>query len=232
MLVKSIMTAPVITIRLDDSLADAVALMNLNKLSGLAVVDAEAQLCGIVSEGDLLRRIELDSATKNDHWWSILYKTDGLAEAYKHANGRKVSDVMTLTPVTIGRDGTVADAAHLMEKHNVKRLPVMDGGKLVGMLSRSDFVRALGRFISPACENRATSDGEIKERIQAEIANQKWSSDCRIKVDVRDGRAMLSGFVPSSEHESAAKVAAENVVGVVNVENRLELSQPIPIYTM
>jgi CBS domain-containing protein len=232
MLVQTIMTMPVVTIHPDDTLADAITLMDYHRLSGLAVVDHQGRLCGILSEGDLLRRIEFGSATKSDHWWSGFFGSDGLAEAYKKANGRKVSDVMSEGPITIGIDGSLAEAATLMETHHVKRLPVEKDGKLVGILSRSDFVRALGRFVTPSYEEQATSDGEIQERVKAEIANQKWAMDCRIRVDVEGGRVKLSGYAPSDEHKSAAEVAAENVVGVVAVEDVIKMIPNLPVYAM
>jgi len=232
MLVKSIMAAPVVTVRSNDALADAIALLVYNKVSGLAVVDQRGDLCGILSEGDLLRRVELGTATQEGHWWSTLFSSDGLAEAYKKTNGRKVSEVMTQEPVTIEEGASLADAAGLMEKYKIKRLPVMHKGTLVGMLSRSDFVKLLGQFVAPAYEEQATSDGEIKTRILTEIALQKWSLGCRIAVSVHDGHVTLSGFVPSSEHQSAAKVAAENVVGVLSVDDNTALTEPVPIYVM
>ena len=232
MLVRTIMAASVITIHPDDSLADAIALMNDHRLSGLAVIDRQGRLCGIVSEGDLLRRVEFGSATKEGHWWSGFFESGGLAEAYKKANGRKVSDVMSGGPVTIGPDASLAEAASLMEMHHVKRLPVEKDGKLVGILSRSDFVKALGRFVAPSYEEQATSDAEIRERVEAEIADQKWSMDCRIRVDVQGGLVKLSGYAASDEHKSAAQVAAENVIGVLAVEDDIKTGPHLPIYVM
>lgn len=232
MLVKSIMTTPVVTIRPGDALADAIALLVYNKISGLAVVDDRGVLCGVLSEGDLLRRIELGTATKQEHWWSTMFSTDSLAEAYTKTNGRNVSEVMSAEPVTIEQDASLADAARLMAKHRVKRLPVMGDGTLVGMLSRSDFVRLLGQFVAPAYEEQATSDGEIKSRILAEIANQKWSLDCRINVAVTEGHVTLTGYAPSCEHQAAAKVAAENVIGVSAVNESIVVTETLPVYAM
>ena len=232
MFVKSIMTTPVVTIRPNDALADAIALLVYNKISGLAVVDERGGLCGVLSEGDLLRRMELGTATKEGHWWSVPFFSEELAQAYKKTNGRNVSEVMTKEPVTIDQDASLADAARLMEKHHVKRLPVIRDGRLVGMLSRSDFVKLLGQFVAPAYEEQATSDGEIKGRILAEIANQKWSLECNIDVAVVEGHVTLTGYAPSCEHQAAARVAAENVVGVISVDENIVMTATFPDYLM
>lgn len=232
MLVESIMTAPVVTVRANDGIADAIALLVYNKISGLAVIDHRGALCGILSEGDLLRRIELGTAAQKDHWWSTLFSSDGLAETYTKTNGQKVAEVMTEAPITIQHDAPLAEATRLMAKHRVKRLPVMRNGALIGMLSRSDFVKLLGQFVAPAYEEQATSDREIKAHILAEIAQQKWSLECRIDVAVNGGHVTLTGYAPSPQHQAAATVAAENVVGVVSVEEQIVATETLPVYAM
>jgi CBS domain-containing protein len=232
MRVKAIMTTPVVTVKSTTPLSEAIFLMGSGGLSGLAVVDDLGQLCGILSEGDLLRRVELGTTAKHDHWWSSIFERKSPAEIYNHANGRRVGDVMTTQPITIDGDDSLADAARLMELHHVKRLPVLSEGSLVGMLSRSDFIDVLRQFIAPVYEEPATSDNEIRTRILAEIASQPWSVNCGIKVSVRDGRVTLSGVVPTEDHRASARIAAENVIGVVSVHERLTVVETLPAFGM
>ena len=229
MRIKDIMTSRVVSVTETTPLSEAITLMVLDKVSGLTVLDGIGQLVGILSEGDLLRRVELGSGSTDGSWWSWLVSSRGMAETYRRTNGRQVSDVMTRTPITIGENETLNDAARLMQKHRIKRLPVMRESRLVGLLSRMDFVKVLGQFIAPAYEEAAISDGEIKTRILAEIAHQDWSKNCELEIAVGGGRVTLKGIVPSQDHLSSVGVAAENVPGVMSVINQLSVSEPICI---
>ena len=232
MRVKAIMTSPVVKVKPTTPLSEALALMGSGRLSGLAVVDDLGQLCGILSEGDMLRRVEMGTATKSDHWWSRIFASRTPADIYNHANGRRVSDVMSTHPITIDGDDSLADAARLMEQHHVKRLPVLHEGALVGMLSRSDFIDVLRQSIAPVYEEPATSDSEIRTRILAEITTQPWSVNCGIKVSVKDGRVSLSGVVPTEDHRASARIAAENVIGVVSVDQHFTVVETMPSFGM
>jgi CBS domain-containing protein len=226
MLVKEIMTAPVITVSLEATLGDAIALLVEHKLSGLPVLDDLGQLVGIISEGDLLRRMELGTAIEPTHWWERLFSSVDSAEAYRLTNGRKVSDVMTSSPITITDASSLAQAAGLMEKHRIKRLPVMNDGQLVGLVSRADFVRALQIFVARDNEKPAISDEEIKKRILAELHQQSWASDCSFDVHVNDGRVWLHGLAVTDNQRRAARVAAENVIGVRSVDDEIVVVRP------
>ena len=221
------MTSPVISVSSQASLFEAVNLLVVHRLSGLPVLDETGQLCGVISEGDLLRRIELGTVHRPDHWWSKLFSSYSTVEAYRMANGRKVSDVMSHSPITIGDDATLADAARVMEKHGIKRTPVVRDGKLVGMLTRADFVKVLYQFFASAHEGGAVSDSEIEKKIRAEIDAQPWSVTCALTLTVENGRVTLTGMVPSGGHGEAIRVAAENVPGVQAVEQKLEVVPPV-----
>ena len=227
MRIKDVMTSPVVSITEAAPLSDAITLMIQDHLSGLPVLDAIGQLSGVLSEGDLLRRVELGSGAADASWWSWLLSSRQLAETYRRTNGHRVADVMTRAPVTIGENDTLNDAARLMQKHRIKRLPVMREGCLVGMLSRADFVKALRGFIAPTYEEAVISDGEIKARILAELAHQDWAVNCEVGVAVHQGRVVLTGSVPSHDHRASARIAAENVFGVVSVNDRLNVMEPV-----
>lgn len=229
MLIKDVMTSPVVCVTETDLLSDAITLMVVHKISGLPVLDSAGQLVGILSEGDLLRRVELGSGSDEGSWWSRLLSSRELAEHYRRSNGRQVSDVMTAQPITIGETATLSDAAGLMQKHRVKRLPVLRDGVVVGLLTRMDFVRLLGQLVAPAYEEAAISDDEVKSRIRAEIAHQSWSRNCDVEITVAQGRVTLDGLVPSEVHRESVRVAADNVPGVLSVDDRLRLLEPVCI---
>jgi CBS domain-containing protein len=228
MLVKDAMTSPAISISSDAPLSEAVNLLVVHKLSGLPVLDKDGKLCGVLSEGDLLRRNELGTGHKPGHWWSLFASSDSKAEAYRMTNGRRVCDVMSHEPFTISETANLAEAAQMMEKHGIKRIPVVRDETLVGILSRADFVNLLREFIAPAYEESAISDEEIREKIRAEVEAQPWSVNCSLRIDVENGRVKLSGTVPGESHGEAIRVAAENVPGVQDVQQNLEVLLPIP----
>ena len=227
MLVKDAMTSPVISVSSHAALSEAVNLLVTHRLSGLPVLDESGKLCGLISEGDLLRRIELGTAHRADNWWSKLFSSYSTVEAYRMTNGRKVSDVMSNLPITIDENATLADAARVMEKHGIKRTPVVRDGKLVGMLTRADFVKVLHRLAASAQQGSAVSDRDIEDKIRAEIDAQPWSANCALTIAAENGHVTLTGMVPSGGHGEAIRIAAENVPGVLAVEQELEIVPPI-----
>lgn len=227
MLVKEVMTPNVITVTTTDSLSKAITLMIQDHLSGLPVLDGIGELVGILSEGDLLRRVELGSGSTDESWLSRLLSSRGSAETFRLTHGRQVGDVMSEGPITIEADASLGDAARLMQKHRIKRLPVMRDGELVGLLSRADFVKALRVFVAPTYEEAAISDEEIKRRIMVDLRRQDWSADCRTEVDVRDGKVLLKGFVPSRDHQASVRIIAESIPGVVSVDDQQAIAETI-----
>jgi CBS domain-containing protein len=137
------MTRQVVSIRPETCVLDAARLMLQHKISGLPVVDEVGNLVGIVTERDLLRRRESPPASKRPEWIEFVIGPERMAEEYKECQGRKVAEVMTPKPTTITPHASLETAVRLMEEHAVKRLPVMQSGKLVGILARADLVRAL-----------------------------------------------------------------------------------------
>ncbi|ENN84667.1 hypothetical protein RHSP_68990 [Rhizobium freirei PRF 81] len=224
MLVHAIMTSPAITVRPETSIADAAKTMLDNHVSGLPVVDAAGKLVGIVSEGDFIRRNELHTERKRSWLLELLTSSGTLAAEYVSTHGRTVEDVMTSDVVTVTTTTGLQDVVELMEKHHVKRLPVVSYGKLVGIISRSDLLKALVKALpAPATESR---DHEIESAIINELATQGWSRAGSIRVKVVDGVAELSGGIMDERERQAAKVAAENVPGVRAVFDNLVYIDP------
>jgi CBS domain-containing protein len=217
MQVKDIMSTHVVDVQPETPIWQAIQLMQAQKVSGLPVVDRGGRLLGILSEGDLLRRVELGTIGRSRPWFAALLQPGGSAEAYTTAYARTVGDVMSHPPVTIAPEATLEHAVSLMERHKVKRLPVLDGGRLIGILSRADFLRALVPVLAPAYEEPATSDGEIAATIRSEMGAQGWAEDAIVSVRVIGGHVVLLGSVGTEAQRTALRVLAENVNGVRSV---------------
>jgi CBS-domain-containing membrane protein len=224
MQVKDIMTINVISIGADESVAKAASLMLQNRISGLPVVDTEGELVGMVTEGDFLRRRELGTQRRRPKWLEFIVGPGKLAEDYVRTSGRKVEDVMTPDPWTISEDDTLEAIVEMMERHHIKRLPVTQGGRMVGIVSRANLMHALAtvaRDLPPP----AGGDSAIRANILAAIAKQDWAP--HINVIVKDGVAELRGVVTDDRERQGLVVAAENVAGVKKVHDHLVWVEPI-----
>jgi len=219
-----IMSSPVITAGPDASVIDAVRLMLRSHVSGLPVVAADGTLAGIVTEGDLLRRVETDTERHHSRW-AELFRTGKMAEEYTRSHGRKVSEVMTTRVATVEADTPLATVVDLMETKHVKRLPVLRGGKLAGIVSRSDLLRAL--VAAAAAESTGTTDDNaIRERLAAELGRQRWTPRS-IRFSVKNGVVALEGVIFDDRDRAALCVAAENVPGVKSVKDKLVWIEPM-----
>jgi CBS-domain-containing membrane protein len=224
MQVKDIMTINVISIGADESVAKAASLMLQNRISGLPVVDTEGELVGMVTEGDFLRRRELGTQRRRPKWLEFIVGPGKLAEDYVRTSGRKVEDVMTPDPWTISEDDTLEAIVEMMERHHIKRLPVTQGGRMVGIVSRANLMHALAtvaRDLPPP----AGGDSAIRANILAAIAKQDWAP--HVNVIVKDGVAELRGVVTDDRERQGLVVAAENVAGVKKVHDHLVWVEPI-----
>jgi CBS domain-containing protein len=173
MKVRDVMTYGVIGVLESASVAEAVETMLRSRVSAVFVFDADHALSGVLSEGDLLRRSELGTDRKRPHWLELLLGSGRLAEGYAREYGRKVGEVMTRNVETIGEDAELSEAVDRMIRRRVKRLPVLRGETLVGVIARSDLLKGL-----LAATPRATgphSDAEIKAAIQAELDKLDWA---------------------------------------------------------
>jgi CBS domain-containing protein len=226
MLIKDVMTKSVISIDPTASIKDALRLMIAYRISGLPVVDANGRFVGIITEGDFVRRGEIETQGPGLSWWQDLVAHPGkAAQDYIRTHARIVSDVMTRAVVTIRPDASLGEAADFMAEYKVKRLPVVLDGKLVGIFARSDFMRALAQAL--AGDTETVEDSKIQAAVLAELTRQRWSHEGSIQVSVRDGVVGLTGIVFNADASRAAKVAAENVAGVRSVRNELILIEAI-----
>jgi len=227
MKVSDIMTHPVLTVTPETTVGEVAELMIGHRISGLPVVDSAGDVVGIVTEGDLLRRAETGTERRRARWLEFLIAPGRLASEYAHANGRRVGEVMTDTVLSVGPDDPVTDLIELMERRRIKRVPVIDRGQLVGIVSRAILVRALVGNLPRADSRSVITDDEIRDRILAEIAKQPWGPRASVDVRVENGIVELHGAVTDDRERPALRVLAENVPGVKEVRDCLAWVEPL-----
>jgi CBS domain-containing protein len=222
---KDVMTRDVVSIRPDASIIEAVRIMLQHKISGLPVIDASGRLQGIITEGDFLRRAETGTERKRSRWLEFLLGPGRLATEYVQTSGRKVCDVMTSDVYTVTEDAPLEQVVHLMERNRIKRVPIVRGEQVVGIVTRANLMRALAS-LALAEQPPAADDAAIRERLLAELNNQRWAPVGLIDVVVKDGVVKLSGALTDERERQALRVAAENIAGVKKVEDHLIWIEP------
>jgi CBS domain-containing protein len=225
MKVADVMTREVVSIAPDASVMEAVRLMLQHKISGLPVVDKSGKLQGVVTEGDFLRRVETGTERKRSRLVEFLLGPGRLADDYVHATGRKVGEVMTADARTVGEDEPLEKVVHLMERYRIKRLPVVRGDKVIGIVTRQNLMRALAT-LALAQHPVAADDATIRERLLAELKRHAWAPVGLIDVVVKDGVVKLSGALTDERERQAIRIAAENIPGVKKVEDHLVWIEP------
>jgi CBS-domain-containing membrane protein len=220
MRVAEVMSPCVISVADDASVFDAAELLVGAGVSGAPVVDPSGSIVGIVTEADLMRRAEIGTEPHKS-FLGRLFSDDAKAAAeYTAFHSHHVRDVMTRKVVTVDMDAPLSEAADLMAKHKVKRLPVLRDKEVVGVVSRANLLQAL-LSREPAAGQAPRSDDEIRKEVQSVVAKQPWTSPWPTNVVVNSGVVHLWGFVQSDVVANAYRVAAENVKGVHKVKNHM-----------
>jgi len=225
MLVRDVMTSPVISVKPSATIAEAARLMLDHSISGLPVVDAGGVLRGIVTEGDFLQRCELGTEIRRARWLEYLVNTGKIAGEYVLSHGRRVSEVMQGEPITCGPDDGLDVPVKAMLHHRIKRLPVVEGHRAVGIISRSDLLRALTPLVEPAGIGRRP-DRQIADAIDAQMKTVVWAGSL-IEPSVKDGVVTLEGTVFDKRQQEAIHVLVENIPGVQSVVDRLLWIEPM-----
>jgi CBS domain-containing protein len=231
MKVRDAMSQPVVSVDSEAPISLAIRLMLQKKISGLPVVDPCGNLVGVVTEGDFLRRAETGTEQKQPRWLEFLMGPGPLARDYVKAHGRTVAEVMTRNVKTVDEATQLKDVVALMERHHIKRVPVLRGKKLVGIVTRANLLRALVSYMHPASAP-VTGDAAIREAILRELNSETWAPVATIDAIVRQGVVTLSGFVLDERQREAVKVLAENVPGVKAVHDDLVWIDPSSGATM
>lgn len=212
-----VMTQNVVTVSPNSEVREIATLLLEHGISAVPVVGDGGKVLGIVSEGDLMRRVENDT-NRRKSWWLKLFAGHDAAD-YVKSHGRRASEIMTRDPITIDQEMPLHKISRLLEKHHIKRVPVVKNGQLVGIVSRSNLLRG---FSVVATEASVTADDrEIREAILKEVNDNTGVLVDRLNVMVSEGKVQLWGLVENQEEKMAVQVAAENAVGVKEVENNL-----------
>ena len=229
-----VMTTEIISVGPDTSVQALAALLSERGISGVPVVDAENRVVGIVSEGDVLHRVEtgterrLERRTRGRRsWWLDAVASDReLARDYVKSHARTVRDIMTRDVVSISDTAELADIAMLLETKRIKRVPVVRDGKLVGIVSRANLVRALATTTSAPESIAEPDDRAIGDQLLAELKAKNWVDLSSADIIVRGGVVHLwfSDEQPREERLTF-RVAAENIPGVRRVEEHI-VAQP------
>lgn len=223
---RDIMSTKVVTVSPETSVRDIAALMVEKHVSGLPVLNDNGTLVGMISEGDLLRRPELGTEKHRRRWASFFSGADEQAREFTKSHGLRAGDVMTAQVLHVSEDTSLGDVVNLMEKHRIKRLPVLRDGKLVGIVSRVDLLRALAVQQAVTLPPPAEGDAAIRAAMNDVLANQEWAMSAMVNVIVSDGVMHLWGVIDSKDQSHALRVAAENIPGVKAVEEHLSFSLP------
>lgn len=225
MKVREIMVSPVIGVGQNATVQDVAKLLLANRISAAPVLDGAGKMIGIVTEGDLLRRVEAGTEHTYSWWVHMLAGDPTLARDYVKSHAVKVVDIMSRKVVTASPDDTVCDVAGLLEENNIKRIPIVDDdGKVVGIVSRSNIVQLVAGA-RPKMEVTLL-DEQIKRELTATLKTLPWSHPHHLNITVSNGVVDLWGSVESDAARNAIRVAAELQPGVTDVQDHL-LEMPI-----
>jgi CBS domain-containing protein len=222
---SDIMTPDVISADPDATVLQAARYMLQHHISGLPVIDKTGALVGILSEGDFLRRRETHTDRRPSRWLEFLMGPGKLAAQYTHTHGSKVSEVMTTNLHTVGEDTSLEKIVEMMERYRIKRVPVLRGKKVVGIVTRANLMHAMVS-LARGEPKAATGDAAIRQELLKELKTEKWALASMINVVVREGVVELWGMIVDDRQREALVVAAENIPGVKQVKDHLTWVEP------
>lgn len=216
---QDIMKTDIITVPPEATVATIAELMQKHKISGIPVVDDKTKVFGIVTEGDLMRRLRDDDSSRS--WWLSLFysKYDGVAD-YTKARGRYARDVATRNIVSITEDTLISDIARILEHRQIKRVLVLRDDRLIGIVSRGDLLRAIATA-EQQFEPVARDDQALRDAVTKALKGVPGLDTAYVGVNVKDGVAQIWGLAGSADHSQAAQVAAENVPGIKSANAHL-----------
>jgi len=220
-----VMVSKVITVGVDASVGEVATILLSNHISGVPVVDEKGELVGIVSEGDLMRRPETGT-TRRPSWWLALLSSDrSSAGEYIKSHSRKVADVMTRDIISATPDTSLGDIAAMLERNRIKRVPILEAGKLVGIVTRANILQALASATKKLPSLASGDDVELRRKVVARLGAEPWRPTM-LTVTVQDGTVDLWGLVHSAEEKKAARLAAELTPGVRAVVDNIIVQPP------
>lgn len=214
------MTAPAVTVPPDARVEQVAKILLDHRISAVPVVDNDGRLAGIVSEGDLVRRPEAGTLGKPSWWLSLLETQGDRAENYLKTRGRRADEVMTRDVVSVDERTPVDEIAALLEKHQIKRVPVVREGKVLGIVSRANLLQALA--VLPPPPDASGDDASLRERVVAELRKAGLAASS-VNVLVREGAVRLWGAVGNDHELRAARLAARTAAPGHPIEDHLRV---------
>jgi len=217
---KDIMTVNVETVRPDTEVIEIAQRLIARNISAVPVVDDGGTVVGIVSEGDLIHHSE-HGRERQPSWWIRLFaNAGGDAPDYTRSHGLQAGEVMSREVICVAEDALLADIAETLEKHHIKRVPVLRDGKLVGIVSRANLLQGL---VAAGTKTPVSAhDRDIKTAIEAATLKPGFNAQS-FNVVVAEGVATIWGMVGSEADRSALIAAAEGVAGVDRVDNHIKV---------
>jgi CBS domain-containing protein len=224
---EDVMTRNVHSVSPDLPVDEVAKFMLARKISAVPVLDGSGHLIGMISEGDLMRRAELGTEKERSWWLRLFVGTDYQAHEFVKSHGRKARDIMTRKVVTANADTPIAEIVSLLEENRIKRVPVVRDGRVIGIVSRANLLRAFASNKMAKAATLADSDRDIQARLLVALEKQPWWHKRACNVVVSDGIVHLWGSTESAEEREAIRVTAENTSGVRGVKNHLNVVLPM-----
>jgi CBS domain-containing protein len=214
-----VMVSNVISVGPDTEIKDVADVLIRNRISGVPVLGSDGELLGIISEGDLIRRPETGTERRPSRWLSLFASPEGEALEFIKSHSTKAADVMTAPVVSASPDTPIATIAALLEKNKIKRVPIVENGKVVGMVSRANLVQALAS--AAAVAPSSADDTKIRARVMSRLGAENWTRPALMNVIVTNGTVELWGIVDSQTERKAVRVLVETTPGVRGVNDNL-----------
>jgi CBS domain-containing protein len=218
---QDVMTSPPITVTPDTPVTEIAALLIERRISAVPVVDESGRAVGIVSEGDLLRRGEMGTERQRSQWLELLLDRGMQAADFSKAYGLFARDVMTREVISVSPDTDLGEIARLLEQRRIKRVPVVQDGVPVGIVSRANLLRGLVASRQGSSAPRQGDDFALRTAVEERLRGEPWIDLSRLNIVVSDGVVHLWGIVRGEEQRRALKIAAESIPGVRDVVDHL-----------
>jgi CBS domain-containing protein len=220
-----VMVSAVISVRPNARVEEVASTLLANRISAVPVIDEQGALLGIVSEGDLMRRAEAGTERRRSWWLKHLTGKQVLAAEYVKSHSHQVTDVMTRSVITATPETTLGEIATLLEKNRIKRVPIVQNGKVVGIVSRANLLQALASMPAKDTGTARADDSDIRDKVFSRLNGELWRPTL-LNVTVHDGTVDLWGFVTSDDEKKAARVAVEGITGVKAINDHLTIPPP------
>jgi CBS domain-containing protein len=207
---REVMSTPVITVRPETSLKEVAEQMTAHRVSGLPVVDHFGAVVGIISESDILAKLEYGRSDGQGH--GVLTLLDQLAHAVgpdRKLHARTAGEVMTTAVVTAGPAASVRELIHLMTVHRINRIPIVESGRLIGVVTRADILRTLAR-----------PDVAVTEDVRWRILHDLWIDTGGLEISTLEGVVTIAGEVGTRSEADLVRRWAAGTEGVVDVDTR------------